>query len=70
MNNRIEINAKVLSVIFLIVGSTLLVQVFLRKFTELPKIVPAVIPVAAWIILLTWFFLYNRKRKEDQSDKY
>ena len=70
MNNEIKINAKVLSVIFLIGGTTLLVQTGLRMFTELPRIVPAVIPVVTWIILLIWFLFYKRKQKKEQYDKY
>lgn len=69
MNDRIKINAKFLIVFFLIGGTTLLVQTGLRMFTELPRIVPAVIPVVTWIILLIWFLFYKRKQKKEQYDE-
>ncbi|PIC67606.1 hypothetical protein CSV71_10545 [Sporosarcina sp. P21c] len=63
MSEGIKINAKFLSVLFLIVGSTLLVQVSLRSFTNLPRMVPAVIPAIIWTILIMWFYFYKWKKK-------
>lgn len=69
MRDGIKINAKFLSMLFLIVGSTLLVQVSLRSFTDLPRMVPAVIPAITWIILIMWFYFYKRKQKSERYDK-
>lgn len=68
MSDGIKINAKALSVLFLIVGSTLLVQLCLGMFTDLPKVVSAAIPLTTWIILLMWFYFCKQEQKKERYD--
>lgn len=66
MSKRFELSFKnkILKMILLIVVSTLFVQICLRLFTDLPRIIPAVIPLISLLVFFIWLYFYKQKKKK------
>lgn len=69
MNERFELSFKnkVVRMWFILIGPTVVIQISLTLFTELPQIIPAAIPIVPLTIFFVWYYFYKREQKKKQT---
>ncbi len=71
MSDRFELSFKnkVVRIWLIIMIPTVILQIFLILFTELPRVIPAGIPGLSWVSFFIWHYFYKRNQKNEHAGK-